>query len=555
MNEFQRKAEEIGRSFQTQYSKEWVRGTGRADLANALLNQMRAARSPEQFERAAYQFKQQIVIPYYREVVYPQGTEQERADFLARNPIMQMQPRKPLGTYAELQKNPAFAQSRYKYLAPGARDSVPSLMRIAEDPAELDLASRELGVAPEDLGSHIREQYNQQAREQFRKDMMAAAVEGQRYRDSLAKDYEESTLGQVLGTIAPEVTGLRLKQIREGSGNFDFTRDFLFGRMFPRNGKVDREKASESWDLAKAIAKDAIVGIGSIYGPARAVKIVSGPIKAAALGGAIDAGLEAARQGMSDYYDWDLGNIKDVGVVSATLPATVGILSGAVSGIPGLGRLTRPLMRKLRGMLPDAAAEEKSAANRMREGSKQAIEAATESGSPILKEGAEDLMEKEVRPFLNESPWEANVEKNLTKNEAVDLVMDEDASKLYFNPPTPDEFAEMAARKAAGEEYAADWIERAKKQWPQNYKKVSVPPAKPTKLDRLVDMGVDVASREETLRKRASGKRLENSAPSTALTTIMEQDPTLIQMWRAGFAPSDEVGKKLYDEWKAKFGE
>ena len=80
MNEFQRKAEEIGRSFQTQYSKEWVRGTGRAKLANALLNQMRAARSPEQFERAAYQFKQQIVIPYYREVVYPQGSERERAD-------------------------------------------------------------------------------------------------------------------------------------------------------------------------------------------------------------------------------------------------------------------------------------------------------------------------------------------------------------------------------------------------------------------------------------------------------------------------------------------
>lgn len=530
MNEFQRKAEEIGRSFQTQYSREWVRGTGRAELANALLNQMRAARSPEQFERAAYQFKQQVVIPYYREVVYPRGNERERADFLSRNPIMQMQPRKPLGTYAELQKNPAFAQSKYKYLAPGARDSVPALMRIANDPVELDLASRQLGVAPEDLQSHIREQYNQQARDQFRKDMMAAAVEGQRYRDSLAKDYGESTLGQVLGAIAPEVTGYNLSVIKDPS----------------------REN---TWDLAKAIAKDALVGITSVYAPTIGSKIVRGPIKAAALGGAIDAGLEAARQGMSNYYDWDLGNIKDVGVVSATLPATVGVLSGAVSGIPGLGRLTRPLMRKLRGMLPDAAAEEKSAANRMREGSRQAIEAATESGSPILKEGAEDLMEQEVRPFLNESPWEANVEKNLTKNEAVDLVMDEDASSLYFNPPTPKEFAEMAARKAAGEEYAADWIDRAKKQWPQNYKKVSVPPAKPTKLDRLVDIGVDVASREETLRRRAEGKQLENSAPSTALTTIMEQDPTLIQMWRAGFVPNDEVGKKLYDEWKAKFGE
>lgn len=529
MNEFQQKAEQIGRSFKTDFSSRWVVSTGRRELVNGLLNAMRAARSLEQFERAAYQFKQQVVIPYYREVVYPQGSERERADFLARNPIIQMQPRKPLGTYAELQKNPVFAQSRYKHLAPGAKDSVPSLLRIADDPAELDLASRELGVAPEDLRAHIQEQYNQQAREQFRKDMMAAAVEGQRYRDSLARDYEESTLGKIPGTIAPEVTGYY--------------------------GAVTRDPSKENnWDLAKAIAKDALIGIGSVYAPAGAAKIVSGPIKAAALGGAIDAGLEAARQGMSNYYDWDLGNIKDVGMVSATLPAAVGVLSGAVSGIPGLGRLTRPLMRKLRGMLPDAAAEERSAANSMRETSKQAIEAATESGSPILKEGAEDLMEKEVKPFLNESPWEAEVEKNLTKNEAVDLVMDEDASKLYFNPPTPDEFAEMAARKAAGEEYATDWIGRAKKQWPQNFKKVSVPPAKPTKLDKIVDAGVDVFSREETMRKRASGKKKENLAPSRSLRDIIEQDPMIIRQWEAGFVPNAEPEKTLYNEWKEKFG-
>ena len=73
-------------------------------------------------------------------------------------------------------------------------------------------------------------------------------------------------------------------------------------------------------------------------------------------------------------------------------------------------------------------------------------------------------------------------------------------------------------------------------------------------LDQVVDFAVDAASREETMRQRAKGTRLEDNSVSPALQQVMEQDPDMIRMWNAGFAPHDEAGKKLYDEWKQKFG-
>lgn len=531
MNDFVDATDQIRDAFKTEASARWVRGTGRRDMVNGLLAAMRNARSQEQFDNLAYQFKRDVLMPYYREVVMPQGGPAQRTRFLERNTLMQMRPRKPMGTYEELQKNPAFAQSRFKHLPRGAQDSVPSLLRIAQDPAEMDLAAREMGVTPEDLQAHIQDAYGQRAREQFRKDMTAAAMEGQRYRDSLAKDYEESVLGNVLGTISPEVTGLRLKDIRTGT-------------------------ESSNWDLAKAIAKDALVGIGSLYTGAAAGKIVSNPLARNVLGGVFDAGIEAARQGMSDYYGWDPANIAAVGGVSATLPAAVGGLAAMGSGLPGMGRFTRPIMRKLRMMQADPAEQELKARHDLISASRDATEAAYDSGNRLMKEGADDILEKEVRPFVEESPWETGTPEGqrMSKDKLVDLTMDDEAVDLYFNPPSEEELAAMSTRKALGDKYAEEWLDRVKRQWPENWKKTSTPQPKPTTLDKVIGLGVDVASREETMRQRAKGKKLEDKSPTTALRQVMEYDPDMIRMWNAGFAPHDEAGKKLYDEWKEKFG-
>lgn len=543
MNDFSEMADQILDSFKTPTSAAWARKTGRRDMANALLDAMRKARSQEQFDNLAYRFKRDVLMPYYREVVMPQGSPSQRSEFLERNTLMQMRPRKPMGTYEELQKNPAFAQSRFKHLPSGTQDSVPSLLRIAQDPAEIDLAAREMGVAPEDLQAHIQDAYGRRAREQFRKDMMAAAMEGQRYRDALAEDYERSLTGRVLGAISPEVTGLRLKDIRTGT-------------------------ESSNWDMAKAIAKDALVGIGSLYTGGIAGKVVSNPMARAGLGGVLDASLEAARQGMSDYYDWDPQNIRDVGMVSATIPAGVGMLTSLGGKFQTGRRLMRPFRKKVYGMEVDPAAEEVATKQNKLDEMVNATKAA-ESGDPLAKEVADDLLE-ESRDFIERSHANVLNDGPLTTDDLRDIVMDPVRSKKYFNPPTEENLrSAVESKKYAGpndiidvngqpkfeSDVAEEYLKRTKAQWPANYRKSAGPRGpKDNFWDKYAGDIVDVFSREETMRQRTQGKKLEDKSATTALRQVMEYDPDMIRMWKAGFTPHDEAGKKLYDEWKEKFG-
>ena len=543
MNRFEQASEDIARSFKTELSARWVRQTGRYGVANTLLDAMEKARSQEQFDNLAYQFKRDILLPYYREVVLPMGDKEQRDEFLQRNSLMQMRPRKPMGSYDELQRNPAFAQSRYKYLPYGSKDSVPSLGRIADDPAELDLAARELGVAPEDLQTHIREQYGMRAREQFRKDMQTAAVEGQRYRDSLANAYRESMLGSVLGTISPEVTNLSLDAIRKG-------------------------KDPSSWEYAKAIAKDALVGIGSLYAGVGAGKVVSNPAAQSVLGGVIDAGIESARQGMSDYSEFDPVNIAATGATSATIPALAGMVTSGLGRLPGFRRFTRPLMKKIYGIDNDPAAMEVAKANAAKESAQEAILKA-ETGDPLARELEADILD-ETGSFMENSPTRAYDKTPLTRDEVRDIVMDPERSGRYFEPPSPDEFREMIRRRnesgaediidiggeiVFGSDMAGDWLDRAKAQWPENWKQATGSNHKPNFLERHIGDLVDLGSREETMRQRSKGKVKADNSVSPALLQVLESDPTIVRMWKAGFVPNSGPEKELYDEWKAKIGE
>lgn len=543
MNEFDAATEKIAYAFKTDMSARWVVGTGRRKFVNDLLSQMRNARSQEQFDRLAYQFKRDVLMPYYREVVMPNGSPEQRTSFLARNPLMQMRPRKPMGSYEEMQRDPVFAQSRYKYLPYGSKDSVPALGRIADDPAELDLAARELGVAPEDLRSHIQEQYNVRAREQFRKDMQTAAVTGQRFRDSLANAYRESMLGSVLGAISPEVTSLSLDAIRKG-------------------------KDPSSWEYAKAIAKDALVGIGSLYAGAGAGKVVSNPAAQSVLGGVIDAGIEGARQGLSDYSEFDPANIAATGATSATIPALAGMVTSGLGRLPGLRRFTRPLMKKIYGIDNDPAAMEVAKANAAKESAQDAILKA-ETGDPLARELEADILD-ETGSFMENSPARAYDRTPLTRDEVRDIVMDPERSGKYFEPPSPDEFREMIRRRnesgpediinvggeeVFGSDMAGDWLDRAKAQWPENWKQATGSDRKPNFLERHVGDLVDIGSREETMRQRSKGKVKEDTSVSPALLQVLESDPTIVRMWKAGFVPNSGPEKELYDEWKAKIGE
>lgn len=102
---------------------------------------------------------------------------------------------------------------------------------------------------------------------------------------------------------------------------------------------------------------------------------------------------------------------------------------------------------------------------------------------------------------------------------------------------------------------AEEWLEKAKAQWNANYKEVSTPKPKKTKWDRAGEALVDFGSREETMRQRAEGKRIEQEQISGSLQWLMENDPATIRMWEAGFAPNGTPEEmKVYNEWKEKFG-
>lgn len=541
MTEFQTAAEQIARAFKTPTSADWVVSTGRRDMTNSLLDAMRSACSQSEFDEAAYQFKRQVLVPYYREVVH-QLPEWQHEAFIQRNPLITMRPKKRLGTWDEMRKDPAFSETQYRTRGtPQDTTTYPQLMRIAEDPVESEMAARQLGVTPEELRSHIREQFNRRARDQFMADMRTAAAQGQMYRDSLAKQYEESLAGTALGAIAPEVTGYQLEAIRSGK--------------------------EDGWKLAKAIAKDAVVDLASLGAGWGVGKFIASPYVQAAVSGAADAAIEAGRQAASDYYKMDPANIAAVGGVSATLPGIVGGVAGYAGRIPGLRRLVNPIQRKIRGMLPDAAQEEAARAKSMHARAVEAVEAA-ESGDPLAREGATDALEQ-VRSFMEESPARAYSGTPLTRDDIRDIVMDPELAREYFVPPSAGEFTENIVRRSAGPEQVVDvggrtklasdaaeeWLDRAKKQWPETYRKVSTPEPKPTILDKIGEGLVDFGSREETLRRRAQGEKSTSLKPSRGLEELMASDPKMVRMWEAGFAPrGNDALNSLYNEWKEKFG-
>lgn len=541
MTQFEQQAERIGGAFKTPVSARWVVQTGRRNVANTLLNMMRSARSPEQFNDAVYQFKRQILLPYYREVVH-RLPEEQRALFLQRNPAINMKPTKGLGSYEELKKNPAFAESQYQGRPVNGAPN-PRLLQIAEDPVELDLAARDLRVTPEDLQQHIREAYQERARQQFRRDMLAAQDSAQSVRNKLAEDYANSWYGQVLGAVSPEVTGYYQDVIRN-------------------------PQKESGWDLAKAIAKDALVGVGSIYTGAAAGKIVANPAAQAVIGGALDAGIEAARQGMSNYSDWDPANIAATGAVSATFPSLLGGAASMGSRLPGLGRITRPLMRKLRGMMPNAAEEETLRAKEIHDRAAQATAAAYDGGDLVAREGADDLLQP-AREWIENSPQKVLDPEPLTRDRVRDIVMDPELSAQYFTPPSRETYLDMIKQRMAdgsqimdiggqqryASDVAEDWLGKAKTQWQANWNEMSTPEPQKTWWDKAGEALVDVGSREETLRQRAKGAKTEPQQISGSLQWLMEKDPNTIRMWEAGFVPSgNQEEMKVYNEWKSKFG-
>ena len=63
------KATQIYRGFDAESSREWLRKNGMTELAKMLLDDMADARSEDDYKKAEYQFKNRIVVPFFKDFV------------------------------------------------------------------------------------------------------------------------------------------------------------------------------------------------------------------------------------------------------------------------------------------------------------------------------------------------------------------------------------------------------------------------------------------------------------------------------------------------------
>lgn len=543
------KATQIYRGFDAESTREWLRKNGMTEFAKMLLDDMADARSEEDFKKAEYQFKNRIVVPFFKDYVYPRG-EQAVKDFVAENPIINVAPPKSVGSYDDLKKNQAFADSRYAQAytdEKGNRVVNVPLLQIANDPEELSIAALRLGITPEDLHDHIVNEWRRKKEKEWPELEAAMKKEIIANRHKIADDYANSWYGTVLGAIAPETTAKTLEEIRSG-----------------KDLGADAEN--------RAVVTDALVGLGTVLSGSAAgsalknpktaailnkfisEKVLKHPATQAVAGGVVDAGLEAYRQGVSDYYEFDPKTIAEVGTVSATMPSIVGGVISPIAAIPGTGRITRPLMRRLRQMLPNPSEEEIVRNRRIYEQARRATEEASNTRDPIKKERADELLDV-ARDFIEQSP-SAKFGTRYTKDNVKKIIKTTDRAEKFFSPPSKEDYVKAIKERRSKDKELSDkaeeWLNRAKKQWNANYNELSSVPEPLTAWDRIGDNLVEFGSREETLRRRSTGKMKE--VPSENLRYLMENDPVTIRTWENGFAPHDKSLMDVYKEWKEKFG-
>ena len=215
------KATQIYRGFDAESSREWLRKNGMTELAKMLLDDMADARSEEDFKKAEYQFKNRVVVPFFKDFVYPRGEKAVKA-FVAENPIINVAPPKSVGSYDDLKKNQAFADSKYarRYTDEKGetRVNVP-LLQIANDPEELSLAALRLGITPEDLHDHIVNEWQRKKEKEWPEIEAAMKKEMLANRGKVVKEYNNSPWSSILRTVAPELYAGMRRDIAEGKGN------------------------------------------------------------------------------------------------------------------------------------------------------------------------------------------------------------------------------------------------------------------------------------------------------------------------------------------------
>ena len=530
------KATHIYRGFDAESSREWLRKNGMTELAKMLLDDMADARSEDDYKKAEYQFKNRIVVPFFKDFVYPRGEKAVKA-FVAENPIINVAPPKSVGSYDDLKKNQAFADSKYARTYTDekgeTRVNVP-LLQIANDPKELSIAALRLGITPEDLHDHIVNEWRRKKEKEWPEIEASMKKEMLANRGKVVKEYDKNFWSGVLRTVAPELYAGMRRDIAEGKGEA--------GSM---GGWLGEHKKDAIIDAARNTAL-AMTGY------------TASPLATAGVVGATELSSLAA----SDHYDMNTRNV-GAALAGATFAGTVpSIVTRYAAPLLKSGRKTirnsaRDILRRIRNGEGTAAEVEQNA-----------IKEAVDEAAKVVRSrvaGNETLTSDDVRNAVNavyqkviSSPKNAfsdgtritqsDIEKALLTEDGVNKI------KGFLSAPSKKTWVEwnkMSNNPAYGYEQRIvlqDAMKRAEEMFPEAVKEIKYISGNGKALNSVIATGARVVN---TVGSKAEPMAARN-VYEEGLSSYEADHPEQVEAWKRYGIPSWDP---LADEFNEKYGE
>lgn len=544
---YYRKATEIFKRFDTNISHDWVIKNNLKEKANSIIRRMEKAKSDEQFDKAAYDFKRTVVVPYFNDHVSTLDSKQIKR-FIENNPIINMKPPSYLGSYDELKRNEVFVDVPYAKISVGndgkKHVDVP-LLRVINDPKILNAVAGRLNVAPEDLKEHVENEWNLKKQREWAKEEAAmrkatidgGEVNGVRFagRKGVLKEFDNNFWSGVLRTVAPELYAGMRRDIAEGKGEAGSV-----------GGWLGEHKKDVALDSGRNVAL-------------AATGITANPFATAALVG----GTELATLAGSDYYDMNSRNV-GAALAGATFAGTVPSFVTKYAtpllrtGNKAVRNATKEVLRRIRTGEGTPAESEQRAIYDKIDGAASVLKDFLTN--PKTRQSKEDYKAavKEIMDMANKSPKMAfsegkelsfkDIEENLLSNEGVK------ALKKFLTAPSAATYTEWNtyARNpnlnAEQTFYVNQAMERMDELFPHALKEIKYISGNGKKLDIAIQTGAKVVN---TVGSKAE-PMLARNFYEEGLSPYEADHPEQVGAWKRYGIPDWDP---LADEFKEKYGE
>lgn len=553
------KATQIYRGFDAESSREWLRKNGMTELAKMLLDDMADARSEDDYKKAEYQFKNRIVVPFFKDFVYPLGEKAVKA-FVAENPVINVAPPKSVGSYDDLKKNQAFSDSKYAQAytdEKGNRVVNVPLLQIANDPEELSLAALRLGITPEDLHDHIVNEWRRKKEKEWVKEesaMRKAMIDGGTVggvkwpgRKGVLKEFDKNPWTPIFKETSPDLYAAMRRDIANASGESGSPTAWQNSHMREQLNDMIRNVGL----AASATALPAML-------PAK--YSAAAPFATGAGVGATEFGAMAN----SPYYDLsseNISNIKNAAFAAATIPGAVQVFLGLGRkfGGPVLSRAFSRARRSIvRGEETPSVAEHNALTSKVDEASRKVMSEG--NGEYIFIPEQVDGAIQDIANKMNGTP-KAILEGKIFDDDWVRAALKTKEGvaeiKSYFVAPSRNTFIDWN-RKIATEEYAPvrviyrKAVEATEKNFPMALEEIQALGNESGSAQRAADAASIGLAKLSTnvfgIKEPADSRRNYKEG----LSSYEASNPEQVEAWKRYGIPSWDP---LAEEFNEKYGE